>query len=410
MSASGGARDRITVTGGRGGVAVALDDLTRAVVELTTAAEALGSAAHRARRLDLWAVEVLLAGSDAVALLGRVEWQRSSLVGILRSAAGGLDDLAWRTRLAVTGYRVAEEEAALAARLARASVVTVSRGLQTVGDPAGLLRDGRPAPAVPVPVDAESRIEIHDLASVLTSQSLLSGHPVVRVIEIPQPDGASAWVLQIPGTQVWHPRAGPVAHDLTSDVRLMGHETGVLTRAALDALGQAQAHSGRLDRDDPVMVTGHSLGGIAAMSIGADPTARERFRITHVVTAGAPVGHFTAPDDLVVLSLEHADDVVPRADLTANPDRPNWTTVRREVPGGRMLLPGSGPSEHGALTYRETARLAAVAAATGSHSSLAAWSASAAPFFVRSSVGSPGAGPGQRVRDYRVARVTQSRS
>lgn len=401
-------RGDIVVTGGRGGIAVALDDLTRAVVDLRTGSMTLADAGHGVDRLELWSLAALEGGPEVLALLARAEWRRSVVLRALRAAAGDLEDLAGRTRRAVLGYVVAEREAELAVRLARGSVHAVTRSAQALGGPLGLLRDGRAAPATSVPVDAASRVRIEDLASIMTSQSLVSGRAVVRVVEIPRPDGASAWLLQIPGTQAWHPRAGPVAHDLTSDVRLLGQEHGALTAAALDALTRAQSESGRLGLGDPVMVSGHSLGGIAALTIGADPLTRERFHVTHVVTAGAPVGHLTVPDDLVVLSLEHEDDVVTAADLVRNPDRANWTTVRRDVPGGRMVTAGRGVPEHAALTYRETARLATVAAESGVEASLVAWTASAAPFVGRVAAGTSRRRPEQRVRDYRVGRVTQS--
>ncbi|MFN2320648.1 MAG: hypothetical protein ABR500_13330 [Dermatophilaceae bacterium] len=410
MSARANRGAPITVRGGRGGISVALGDLSRAVVELRSGADVLGAAAFGVHRLDLWSQELVLSGVDVASMLARTEWRRTAAVGLLRDLSGDLGHLAWRTRTVVNGYWLAEHEAALALRLGREATIAVSRSLQVLSEPIGMLRDGTPAPAEAVPVDVESRVEIWDLASIMTSQSLLSGQPVVRVIEVPQADRSSAWILQIPGTQVWDPRAGPVAHDLTSDVRLMGHQDGVLPRAALDALAQAQASSGRRDRGDPVLVSGHSLGGIAAMSIAADPRAHERFHITHVVTAGAPVGHFVVRDEVAVLSLEHEDDVVHRADLAANPDRPNWTTVLRDVPGGRMVGPGSAPSEHGALTYRETARLASSAAEDGSEPSLVAWSATAAPFLARAATLPAESRREQRIRDYRVSRVAESRS
>lgn len=405
-----GSPGAIVVTGGSGGLSVALDDLGGAVLVLGAAAESVGAVAAGVDRLDLWTLGTLLSGADTVAALTRLEWHRRGLARALGGVSRELDDLSRRTRVVIADYRLAETEATVAVALARAVVVSAARSLQALGEPVGLLVDGRAGPARSIPVDAASRVELWDLASVVTSQSLLSGRPVVRVVETPRPDGSSAWVLQIPGTQVWDPRAGPVAHDLTSDVRLMGGEEGVLAVAAVDALAQAQTASGRLGRGDPVMVTGHSLGGIAAMAIGADAGVRGRFRVTHVVTAGAPVGHVDVPDDVVVLSLEHVDDPVHRADLVPNPERANWTTVRRDVPGGRILLPGAGPREHAALTYRETARLATVAAREGAEPSLVSWSASAAPFFLRPPATPAEHRPGQRVRDYGVRRVTESRS
>jgi hypothetical protein len=404
----------LVVSGGRGGFVVALEDLEPLVRVLLACGETVGRAAFTVHRLDLWSAVALRSGADIAVLLARIEWHRSGVVGVLRDLAADVDGLAWRTARAVLDYRVAEREAEAIVALGRTAVVGVTRGAEALGNRAGLLLDGTEAPLEAVPVAADSRVVVHDLTSVLTSLSLLSGLPLVRVIEVEQPDGSGAWIVQIPGTIAWSPRAGPVAHDLTSDVRLLSLQESVLATAALAALAQSQAASGRPSAStEPVMLTGHSLGGIAAMAIAADDDLRAGVNLTHVVTAGSPVGHVPVPPQVQVLSLEHVGDVVPLADLTANPDLPHWTTVRRDVPDARML-PGSGPQEHSALTYRETARLAARAAADGAHPSLAHWAATAAPFLAAG----PAAGgsrpdgraatptaPGQqRVHDYRVGR------
>ncbi|MGA8048074.1 MAG: hypothetical protein WCA30_17600 [Dermatophilaceae bacterium] len=398
----------LMVTGGRGGFVVALEDLGRVVNLLVRCAETVSGAAFAVRRLELSSWSALLSAVDTAVLLGRIEWCRAGAVGTLRDLAGELDSLVRRTTLVVAGYRLAEQEAAALVALARSATVAVTLGAQVAGNRVGLLLDGAAEAVEPVPVPVDSRVVVHDLASVLTSQSLLSGIPVVRVIEVAQSDGSGAWIVQIPGTQEWSPRAGPLLHDLTSDVRVMSLQRSALGDAALAALAHAQAGSGRPDvRAEPVMLTGHSLGGMVAMAIAADDRLRAEVNLTHVVTAGSPVGHVPVPPEVQVLALEHTGDVVPLADLTPNPDLPHWTTVRRDVPDARMILPGSGPLEHSALTYRETARLAARAAANGAHPSLVHWVASASPFLVGESAGAGRTREGprpQRVRDYRVGR------
>lgn len=406
-------RDGITVSGGAGGFAVALDDLTDLIPRLREHADVFQGAAMAVHGLDLWSVAAVRSGLDVARLMAEVEWDRMRLTGRLRALSDGLDTFVWRTRKVITGYWLAEQEAAVALQLARGAGVTATRVVQLQGGLLGLLDDGRAGPVEEIPVAAESRIEIWDLASIVTSQSLLSGEPVVRVIEQPRPDGSSAWILQIPGTQEWHPRAGEVPHDLTADLQLMGFRQAALTQAALAALAAAQRGSGRLGRGDPVLVTGHSLGGIAAMSIAATPGVAERLNVTHVVTVGSPVGYFVVPDDVQVVSLEHHTDPVPRLDLVANPDRPNWTTVRRDVPGSAPVI---DVGSHGAIPHRETARLAARAIEDGTEPSLVHWAATAAPFFrpgrtaTRSDTGAQEPQREQRVRDYRLRRVTQSRS
>lgn len=398
----------LVVTGGRGGFVVALEDLARVVQLLVRCVETVSGAAFTVHRLELWSWSAVLSGMDTAVLLGRIEWCRAGAVATLRDLAGELDTLVRRTALVVTGYRLAEREATALVALARSATVAVTLGAQVAGNRVGLLLDGAAGAVEPVPVPVDSRVVVHDLASVLTSQSLVSGRPVVRVIEVEQADGSGAWIVQIPGTQDWSPRAGPLAHDLTSDARVMSLQRSALGDAALAALAHAQAGSGRPGvRAEPVMLTGHSLGGIVAMAIAADDRLRAEVNLTHVVTAGSPVGHVPVPPEVQVLALEHTGDVVPLADLTPNPDLPHWTTVRRDVPDAWMILPGPGPHEHSALTYRETARLAARAAEDGAHPSLVHWVASAAPFLAGQSAGREGGPEGlppQRVRDYRVGR------
>lgn len=384
----------ITVRGGAGGFSVSVDELTLSVGALRSCAVEIQAVAHRASTLD-WLTPAVTRAAPVDAL-SAVDWTLSGVVLDLGRLAQRLEGHCWRTRKALTAYWVAEraaEAGVLTARVGYPTVVLLTMQARMVG----LLRDGRAAPAEPAPVDAASRVRIHDLASLVTSQSLLSGGSTVRVVQVPQPDGTAAWIVQIPGTVSWSPLAGEMPNDLTADLELLAGRAAALTVGVVDALRQAQRAAGREGHGDPVMLTGHSLGGIAAAAIAGTPSAREGLNITHVVTVGSPVAHLSVPDDVEVLSLVHTGDVVPHADLAANPDRLTWTTVHRDVSG------------HAALAYRETSRLASMAIQAGSEPSLTRWASTATPFLGRQA--SPLEGPSaQRVRDYRVSRVTESRS
>lgn len=121
------------------------------------------------------------------------------------------------------------------------------------------------------------------------------------------------WIVQFPSTQTWHPRAGTAPNDLTADfVALSMHET-TLTRAAFEAMRQAGIRSG-----EPVLAAGFSLGGMIATQV-ADLSEREGFTVTHLVTAGSPIGRYRLPHTTRVLSLEHVLDTVPRLDGRDNP-------------------------------------------------------------------------------------------
>jgi pimeloyl-ACP methyl ester carboxylesterase len=82
--------------------------------------------------------------------------------------------------------------------------------------------------------------------------------------------------------------------------------------------------------DDDVMIVGHSEGGMVAVTTARDALASGQFHVTHVVTAGSPIGRTVGdlPSSVQVLALENTRDLVPHLDGVANPDRPNVTTVR----------------------------------------------------------------------------------
>jgi pimeloyl-ACP methyl ester carboxylesterase len=196
----------------------------------------------------------------------------------------------------------------------------------------------------------------------------------VRVLETSRPGGGSAWVVVVPGTQDWSLRAGPNPFDLTTDVRALTGEATVAAAGVAAALTLARSRSGRATPDDPVLLVGHSQGGILAAALASDPGFTREHRVTHLVTTGAPVALFPVPSRVRVLSVEHADDPVPGLDLTPNPAHATWLTVQapaatRPVDVDRHRLGG----------YVATVRVLE-GAPRGTISGLDGWQASAGAF------------------------------
>lgn len=114
--------------------------------------------------------------------------------------------------------------------------------------------------------------------------------------------------------------------------RVRGRVDDVDRQTAVLRATDVEWHSTAADRIDHLAdVLQERQGGITAAAMASDPALRDRFHVTSVVTGGSPIGHYDIPDDVSVLSLEHAQDVVPRLDGTDNPDRPSWVTVSREL-------------------------------------------------------------------------------
>ncbi|MDQ3402674.1 MAG: lipase family protein [Actinomycetota bacterium] len=136
----------------------------------------------------------------------------------------------------------------------------------------------------------------------------------------------TGYVVDIPGTKVWN---APLmddqnnANDFGTNIDgIAGNET-VLQEGIEQALRDAG-----VPRDAPVMLVGHSQGGIVAARAANDFVNNGSYNVTHVVTAGSPVGNIPIPDSVQMLSLENNGDVVPHLDARENPDADNRTTVK----------------------------------------------------------------------------------
>lgn len=193
------------------------------------------------------------------------------------------------------------------------------------------------------------------VADLVAADGPTSGGSRVRVTGIPRPDGTWTWVVDVPGTQTFDPRAGDNPWDLTSNALLSAEQQTLTMQAVARALADAQRRTGSRGRGR-VMLTGHSQGGITAAALAADRSFRARHEVTHVVTSGAPIASLDVPEEVSVLSLEHAEDLVPGLDGRDNPDRESWVTVRRAVAPG--IGPDGGATDaHDLDRYAETARL-----------------------------------------------------
>ncbi len=257
-------------------------------------------------------------------------------------------------------------------------------GLLALAGHGGLFQDtgefGAEATGRPRGIDLS---EDHFLQTLMEQQRLLSQHDAqVQVITIDRGPGLPpAYVVQIPGTQVWDPHRGDNPVDVTTNVHLMS-QAGQTQMAA--AVIRAMEAAG-IPPDAPIMLTGHSQGGITAAALATDADFQDRYPgLQSVVTAGSPVGTFDVPDDVQVLSLEHAQDVVPMLDGQANPDQPNWTTVSQDLEGsGAPVASPDLGAAHDLQNYAWTASLADAS----DHDSIAAWQEQNQEFFGGSASG-----------------------
>jgi hypothetical protein len=180
---------------------------------------------------------------------------------------------------------------------------------------------------------------VRDLLAHLHQVAALSGGPdspangTVEVQTITGPDGTVRHVLYLPGTDDFNAPwdQGGDVRDLETDLDAMGGRPDTYEQGILDALHQAGVGEG-----EPLLVVGHSLGGMEAAALAAH---HHGFQVTDVVTAGSPTAQVAGfPPGTHVLSLEQQGDIVPQLDGAPNPDSVEQTTVTFDAhPHGGVL-------------------------------------------------------------------------
>ena len=188
----------------------------------------------------------------------------------------------------------------------------------------------------------------------------------VGVEKLVRPDGSRAWVVAIPGTQTLGLGSDSNPLDLSTDLRLMAGVVDDGTELVRRALAQAGALPG-----EPVLLAGHSQGGMVAQALAADPGFARTFPVVAVLTAGSPVLARPVPAGIPVLSLENGSDPVVALDGQPPPAVVNRTTAIRDLrasadPADRLAAYDPG----GAHNIRTYVRTAQAVSATGAPSVL----------------------------------------
>jgi pimeloyl-ACP methyl ester carboxylesterase len=322
--------DGLLVRGGEGGTAVSLAELAELAALLRDAARALGLAESSLRaatmRLRTGAELAPAAGARALAAL---EGALGRAVG-LGGEVDGLAEAAVRARRLYEHAELSALGLVDAVRGARWPLLPLPRlddVLRPLGWAMALDPQGWPfvrlrvvgEPDRPVAPPAGLGDLIAGIDALYPSAGGEAGS--LEVCRIERPGGATSWAVLIPGTETLAFGGANPMDDATNLQAYVGAPNAMAV-AVVAALGAAGVRRG-----EPVLLAGHSQGGLVAMRLAAEPAVRRRYSITTVLTAGTPAGHLPTPAGVSVLHLEHAGDPVPMLDAAVNPDEPDRTTV-----------------------------------------------------------------------------------
>jgi hypothetical protein len=177
--------------------------------------------------------------------------------------------------------------------------------------------------------DGEQPSSVEDLLAHLAEIAELSqgsdspANGTIEIQTITTAAGDVVHVVNLPGTD----DLGTLPWTADDDVRDMGTNLGLIAGeddAYQQGILQAMAEAG-IDAQDPVLIVGHSQGGMEAVAI---LTGGGDFNVTDVVTVGSPTAQVgDLPDGSHVLSIEQHGDLVPLLDGEDNPPSVEQTTV-----------------------------------------------------------------------------------
>lgn len=201
----------------------------------------------------------------------------------------------------------------------------------------------RRRPDLRVPASAHQPDSLEELIDHLREVAALSPDPdsadngTIEIQSLDPGTDRARHIVYLPGTDDLDTVPWSQDHDvrdLGTNLRLVGGLDDAYRRGIVDALTRAGIRPG-----EPVLLVGHSQGGMEAMAILADRGEHPVTEgATQAVTAGSPTAQVRdLPADSRALSLEHRGDVVPLLDGEPNPDSLAQTTVSFDNgPGGSV--------------------------------------------------------------------------
>ncbi|EYT48984.1 PGAP1-like alpha/beta domain-containing protein [Brachybacterium muris] len=197
-------------------------------------------------------------------------------------------------------------------------------------------------------------VDPHSLADIINNTNASYGAPEdgqVGLTVVRDAQGNPTGVIaNIPGTEQWSPFASDNPMDLSGNAAQAGpNGWSAGSEATADAIAQLYSDLD-LPPGTPLMLNGHSQGGMIASSLAGDPDFSNQFNVTNVMTYGSPVQNYPVNSGTDYLHIQHGNDLVPKIDaggrdIFLNPPvvSPNVTTVTADSPGG-IFSPGDNHS------------------------------------------------------------------
>lgn len=253
---------------------------------------------------------------------------------------------------------------------------TLMTGMLTVGTAVGvwrgggvntrIIRDSAADPAMLEPPEGHPEAQIRRAAPPESLADLCADidelywaattGAVIKICRVGT-GGARRWLVSMVGTESMRFGSTHNPADIEVNIRLMlglDSAMGVGLVAALHRAMAADSVPEEQWSSEPVLVCGHSQGGLVASVLASRDPAEAGVNVVGILSTGAPNRRVAVRPDVTIVTVAHDQDVVPSMD--GSPDR---SPDRRVTVGRTLVRPRKRPLyyAHSSATYTETVRL-----------------------------------------------------
>ena len=164
------------------------------------------------------------------------------------------------------------------------------------------------------------------------------------------------WLVSLPGTDHMTMESTPNPADIATNIREVLNVPSAMRVGVVEALHRAMRADG-VPRGswakEPVLICGHSQGGMIATALAAGDPEDVGVDVRGVLALGSPSRRYSIRDDVTMVSVVHDQDVIPSTDGT-----PQRVSDHRVTVGRRLVRPRQGALyyAHSSSTYTETVR------------------------------------------------------
>ena len=160
----------------------------------------------------------------------------------------------------------------------------------------------------------------------------------VTIQRLTHADGTRTWVVAVPGMQSMGFGLG-LATDNDTNARLLTGIENAMTEGVLLAMEAAG-----IPPREPVVLAGHSQGGMVAMTVAG--AVAGRYRIGGVLAMGSPSVPKDMPAGVPLVRVQHGEDPIPSGDGVRTDVGPDTTLVVRATGSSVLSLDAHDVAEY----------------------------------------------------------------